>query len=355
MNDTLFQQLRKDAREKRVPIGGQFELTPRCTLDCKMCYVHLSHEQMNQKEELSTSEWIKIIDDALKNGLLFSLLTGGECMLHSGFKEIYEHLHQIGVFVTVNTNGFVLSEQNFELLKCIPPRGVNISLYGASEEAYEHVTGFRAFERVMNNVRRLRDAGINVSISITPSTYMLDDVVNIIQLCMQERLKYNISYSLIDARLGTGRSIEDYGLTAEEEVSLREAVRRCTGQKIYNQGQTFSPPNRCGSETICRGIECNAGRGSFVVTWDGVMHPCFRITDIGASLKENSFVDAWRKISTASNDIIVPYECELCSAKKSCNPCHLMRADLNEPQHCNSDMCKRTLLRIRKGLVKYPK
>lgn len=355
MDDILFQQLKKNAREKRIPIGGQFELTPRCTLDCKMCYVHLSHEQMNQKKELSVSEWIKIIDEAFKNGLLFSLLTGGECMMHPGFHAIYEHLHQLGVIVTVNTNGFVLTEQNFELLKRIPPRSVNISLYGASEDIYEQVTGFRAFEKVMNNVRRLRDAGINVSISITPSKYLLDDVVNIIKLCTKEKLKYNITYSLIDARSGTERSIEDYGLTAAEETHLRDAVRRCTGRKLYEQGQNFSPPDRCDTETICRGIECNAGKGSFVVTWDGAMHPCFRITDIGVSLKENTFVDAWRKISAATDEIIVPYECEFCSAKKSCNPCHIMRADSNEPQHCNPDMCKRTLLKISEGLEKYPK
>ena len=29
------------AREKGVPINVQFELTPLCNFDCKMCYVHL--------------------------------------------------------------------------------------------------------------------------------------------------------------------------------------------------------------------------------------------------------------------------------------------------------------------------
>lgn len=355
MNDTLFREMERNARKNKIPIGGQFELTPRCTLDCKMCYVHLSHEQMKLNTELSTDEWIRIIDEAYRQGLLFSLLTGGECMLHPGFSAIYRHLHEIGVFVTINTNGFILSDENFELLKTLPPYAVNISLYGASEEVYERVTGVRAFDRVLNNIRRLRDAGINVSVSVTPSTYLFDDVVNILTLCKDERLKYNLTFSLVDAREDTGRSIMNYGLSAEEEISLREVVRKTTGKQLYSNSDSFLPPERCSANVECKGIECNAGRGSYAVTWDGVLHPCFRVMDVGVSLKKKSFADAWRTISDATDSIVIPSECESCSAKRSCNSCYIMRADPQDPRHCNRDMCKRTLLKIQNGLEKYPK
>ena len=28
------------AAEKGIPLSGSFELTSRCNLDCKMCYIH---------------------------------------------------------------------------------------------------------------------------------------------------------------------------------------------------------------------------------------------------------------------------------------------------------------------------
>ena len=55
----LFEQ---KAREKGIPIGGTFELTPLCNLDCKMCYVHLAGNQYNQADALSCSTWKKLID-----------------------------------------------------------------------------------------------------------------------------------------------------------------------------------------------------------------------------------------------------------------------------------------------------
>lgn len=42
--------LNEKAREKGIPYAGIFELTPRCNLDCKMCYVHLTPKQMNRDE-----------------------------------------------------------------------------------------------------------------------------------------------------------------------------------------------------------------------------------------------------------------------------------------------------------------
>ena len=41
---------------RRLPVTGLFELTPRCTLDCKMCYVHMTPEQMGERRELSTEQ-----------------------------------------------------------------------------------------------------------------------------------------------------------------------------------------------------------------------------------------------------------------------------------------------------------
>ena len=143
--NALYARNKQRWRQLRVPVSPYFELTPRCTLDCKMCYIHLTPEQMGDRKELSTEQWMRITDEAVEAGMLYVVLTGGECMLHPGFWEIYDHLLDKGVVVTVNTNAYTLTDADIERFRCRPPAGFRVTLYGASEEGYERCTGRRAF------------------------------------------------------------------------------------------------------------------------------------------------------------------------------------------------------------------
>ena len=51
---TFSRYLEGKAREKGVPLSGQFELTPLCNFSCKMCYVHLDADQLAGRKVLAT-------------------------------------------------------------------------------------------------------------------------------------------------------------------------------------------------------------------------------------------------------------------------------------------------------------
>jgi len=116
LKDGFWKKLREDAVKYRVPIHGHFEITPFCMLDCKMCYVHLSNSQVDNKQLLTLDEWKRIIDDAIDNGMMFASLTGGECLMSPHFDELYSYLKSKGIMVTVLTNG-VLLDRKIELFK----------------------------------------------------------------------------------------------------------------------------------------------------------------------------------------------------------------------------------------------
>lgn len=44
------------AKEKKVPINGSLELLPLCNMNCDMCYVRLSREEMERKGRLCTAD-----------------------------------------------------------------------------------------------------------------------------------------------------------------------------------------------------------------------------------------------------------------------------------------------------------
>lgn len=172
----VHRYLDRKAREKGVPLTGIFELTPLCNLDCKMCYVHLDREQMGAAKLLAPQQWQQIMEQAVKAGMLYARLTGGECLTYPGFRELYLYLRQQGVETGILTNGVLLDKEMVAFLTENKPAMVQITLYGASEEGYERVTGHRCFQAVLNHILALREVGIPLSVVTTPNAYMTDGV-----------------------------------------------------------------------------------------------------------------------------------------------------------------------------------
>jgi uncharacterized radical SAM superfamily Fe-S cluster-containing enzyme len=111
------------AASKHVPLGGTFELTPRCSLKCKMCYVRLDPAQMDAiGRELTAREWISLASDAIKAGTVNLLITGGEPLIRPDFAEIYSALSQMGFIITLNTMPRLLHLKSCACLKNIPRR-----------------------------------------------------------------------------------------------------------------------------------------------------------------------------------------------------------------------------------------
>ena len=103
---SIEQKLFMWAESRKEPIYGVLELTPMCNMNCDMCYVRLSREEMdNQGKMLSLERWLELAREMKDAGVLFVLLTGGEPLLYPWFKELYLELLNMGMVVTVNSNG----------------------------------------------------------------------------------------------------------------------------------------------------------------------------------------------------------------------------------------------------------
>ena len=121
-----------------IPVIGNFELLPLCNMDCKMCYIKMSQSDVNKKGGLKTAdEWLSIAREARNAGTIYLLLTGGEVFLYKDFKYLYTELTKMGFIITVNTNATMINEEVLEWFAQIPPKCVNVTLYGGSDETYE--------------------------------------------------------------------------------------------------------------------------------------------------------------------------------------------------------------------------
>ncbi len=164
---TVERQLLERARHTHTPINGSLELLPICNMNCDMCYVRLSREEVQALGGLHTAdEWIAVGQQMKEAGVLFLLLTGGEPLLFPDFKRLYLELRSMGFIITINTNGTLVDEEWADFFGRNKPRRVNITLYGANEEEYSRLCHYPAgFEKTVRGIRLLRQAGVDVKIS----------------------------------------------------------------------------------------------------------------------------------------------------------------------------------------------
>ena len=337
------------AAEKKVPIMGLFELTPLCNLDCKMCYVHLQKDQMNGAPLLSVDQWKAIMKQAADAGMLHATLTGGECFTYPGFKELYLYLRDCGIMeINILTNGVLVTDDMVDFLCNHKPRAIQVSVYGASEDAYERVTGHRAFCRVMNNIRKMRDAGLRVQTVITPNAYMTDGA-DIIRLMHEEGFKCSVNSGLSMPRKETGRNLEASDIA--EEVALHKLSCRLQGKYIGQQCEMEHLPEPGGEqEERTVGALCSAGRRFFAIDWRGGMRPCTTFNCEAQSVPELGFVQAWERTVHTAENYPQPVECQGCSYKKVCVICMAQHAAGAEIGHANPRICAWVRQMVAEGL-----
>ena len=345
---TWKRNMRLAGKEKRVPVSVQFELTPRCNFDCKMCYVHNETSNQMKDKELSTEQWIRIFDEAYDCGMMFATLTGGECLLRDDFVELYLHLWKKRVFVSVFTNGALINDEYITFFKKYLPDTIRISLYGSSNAGYRNVTGHSGYEKVLDNVRKLLVAGINVELAVTPSKYIADDYINTL-LCAHKTGAYLTLSEMMLIEKRDDPESTDHFLTADEIVKL--SIEQA--QLFFNIEGVSETPEPCGKCQIPpKGLTCNAGNGFANVLWDGKIYPCGNIMVGGFSMLEMSFAEAWEKVKAAADAVIRPVECVDCPYDSVCPRCMAYRWTSLNSGHCNTAVCDITRKLVAAGVKK---
>lgn len=339
-------ELKKQAKRTATPLFGAFELTSKCNLDCKMCYIHTAANQ--SYIDLSFASLKTIFDAAYKKGMMFALLTGGECLLRPDFCEIYSYLYDKGVIMSINTNAVLLSKKMVEFLVSKPPERIQISLYGSNDEAYERVTGKKVFHNVAQSIDMLLEAGLSVDIAVTPSIYLYEDFSNILKYIKSRKLPYNIAPFLIPPREQTENTGE---LSFEQRIELLK-IQRVIGGKLIAEQRKTAPEAGCRSNCDAQvlGMPCNAGTIRFVIDSKGFMIPCMSIPEIRINALENDFTDCWDYIHGKMAEVKQPPECNDCFYKKSCAHCPVHRYDGLFSGHCNTKLCEFNQMKYKAGL-----
>ncbi len=315
--------LHRKGRALGLPVSGSFELTARCNFSCPMCYVH---QQSDPRQELTAQQWIELARQARDEGMIFALLTGGEPFIRKDFFEIYGAMKQMGLVISINSNGSLLSGEIRRRLLEDPPVRMNISLYGGCRETYQNMCGQDAFAQVVENIRALREAGVDVRLNLSVTPYNRQDMQRILEISRELGVHIQASsYMYPPIRLGGGAgharlSAEDAAECTARWDALRMPPEEFAGRAAAMQQLTAVDMPECPMESET-GIRCRAGSSSFWLTWDGKMTPCGMMPGPAAYPLEQGFREAWQQILQQTRQIRTPEKCDTCPKRDLCSVC----------------------------------
>lgn len=332
MQKGYLQYVLNKAYRQKLAASGTFELTGRCNLSCKMCYIHKAENDSDAlAKELPTSFWLDMVRQTQEAGTLTMLITGGEPLLRKDFREIYFACKQAGFLVSVNTNGTLLRDEDIAFFAQFPPVRLNVSLYGASAKTYEDLCGIGdMYARTTQNIRKLRTAGVPVKINYTVTPYNRADAAAIFSFGREVGAPVQHTTYLFPPvracggccetqRLSPQEAAECDLLCTQEKLSAEEFRRRCAA--IVEGTAGFTVPDEDGLRDPSERIFCRAGTSSYWITYDGRLLPCGMLQEPTCTLTDQPFAPAWRSLQAATDQIRMPAQCTACHLRPHCEVC----------------------------------
>lgn len=322
--------LTRQLREKLVPFSCVFEITSKCNLNCKHCYIC-----QDKAKELTFDEIKNIFRQIKSCGCLELTITGGEPLLREDIFDVIKYARDNDFAVSLFTNAVLIDKKIAKKLKNLSVYDIQISLYSASASIHERITGKSgSFERTMKGIDLLRRNGIKPIIKTTVMKDNFKEIINIKKLCKDMELEYIFDTMIFP---------KDDGNTAPLKLRLNN-------RELSNFFALINKNDKISSEQnpFRKFDTCAAGRSIFAISPDGKIYPCIAFKIEAGNINKERFKDIWQN-SSVFNDIRamsikdIP-ECASCDLNNECLRC----PGLSHIEHGNFKTAPKELCRITK-------
>lgn len=313
MNDGLI------IRTSTYPFSVGWAITNKCNLQCVHCNMNSGKEL---KEELSTGECLKVIDELSLNNVQKISFFGGEPLVRKDFFEIANYAIKKGIFVSFTTNGLLIDENMIEK-ELYKFEYIRVSLDGSTAETHEFIRNLKgSFDRTIKNIEKMTERGINVGVVTCISHKNLNDIENIVTLL--EKLKVKKWFLPILSASGRGSNIKNEILTPEEVkqllIKLDEIAKNAKFSINLDLPYTVLLKGR--SDKVKS--SCPAALTELVIFANGDISPCCQIPIIGGNLREKSISEIWNNSKVFQdfrNRNLIKGKCKNCKFIKNCGGC----------------------------------
>ena len=164
------------------PLGLLAELTYRCPLHCPYCSNPLRYPA---GEELGTTQWRRVFDQAGELGVFHVLFSGGEPLLRADLTELVAAARQSGLYVNLLTSGVGLTADRAEQLKAAGLDSVQISFQADAEADADFLAGTAAHSRKRQAAEVVRALGLPLTVNVVLHRGNIDRVQRLIDLASE--------------------------------------------------------------------------------------------------------------------------------------------------------------------------
>lgn len=282
---------RARAATRRLPLTANLELTSRCNLRCRHCYLGAPSEQPRKRTpERNTVEVLSSLDAWAAAGVFHLVITGGDPMIRGDFADVYRHAAELGMLITVFCDGILVSDAILELFRTYPPRSVEIGIYGATAETYEAITRVPgSHARAWKGIQRLLDDGVRVVLKTMLMTLNEHELGEMARQAEALGCKFRFDAAIFPCLPDDSKAPLDFRVSPETAVKWDLAFPERRRQ--WQAAVARPAPEAQVGERLYR---CGAGTTAFYCDPYGNLSPCLMTKHYRCAAQGRDFEDVWK-------------------------------------------------------------
>jgi pyrroloquinoline quinone biosynthesis protein E len=165
------------------PLAALLELTHRCPLQCPYCSNPLELERA--KGELSTAEWMRVLDEAAELGILQVHFSGGEPAVRRDLPDLVAHARTAGLYSNLITSGVTLDRAKLAVLAEAGLDHVQLSIQDVDHQTAAYIANYPGVQgKKLAFARAVREVGLPLTINAVINRHNITRVERMIDLAV---------------------------------------------------------------------------------------------------------------------------------------------------------------------------
>ena len=276
-----------------APVGLLAELTHRCPLQCSYCSNPLELERVNK--ELTTAEWVSVMEQAGAMGILQVHLSGGEPTARKDLEDIVGAASKSGLYTNLITAAVTLNRPRLEGLVQRGLDHVQISFQDVDADNAERIGAYPgATKKKLEVAHWTTELGLPLTINAPIHRQNIHNVPRYIELALElgaQRLEIAHVQYYGWAYLNRAALIPTYQQTVESIEFVERERERLKGLLTIDM---VVPDYYAKRPKPCMG---GWGKGFMNITPAGKVLPCHAAESIKSltfdNVKERRLLDIW--------------------------------------------------------------
>ena len=167
-----------------IPLAVLAELTHRCPLQCPYCSNPVALEPSSK--ELTTAEWLRVIDELAEIGVLQIHFSGGEPAARKDLVELVAAAHNAGLYTNLITSAVMLDRKRLQALADAGLNHVQISFQGAESGIADRVGGFKnGHVKKLEVAKWVREVDLPLTVNAVMHRQNLDQLPAMIDMAVE--------------------------------------------------------------------------------------------------------------------------------------------------------------------------